>query len=242
MLQNESSLNEVEFPGIKTKVDNFYTGKMNTSDYIEIVPNKMFDVCELCGILSPDAEHYKSKHLDISGLLKCCLCLDETNDMFSYWDLVRHVTSNHELMFRCKYCRIRCCFKCELNEHFNAKHSELFICIICQSSQVNLKTMENHVIIHFLYDIFNELEIIETENLKCLDANCGHISENKVNLRNHFKNHYGKLEFVCECCTFGSNNRTEVMVHMKRYHNETLESLRKKSLKRKLETIIDLSM
>ena len=219
MFQNVDLLTHVDVPEIKTKIDNFCTGKINISDYIKSVPNKIFDICELCGKMFPDTEHYMNSHFDVSGLIKCCLCLDEKNNKFIYSDIICHINSVHKLMYKCKFCIVKRSDLCELKKHFDSKHSRLFICKICPITQMYLKKMETHVINHFLDDIFKYLVIVQTENLKCLDPKCGHISESLYRLRSHFANHYGKLEYVCEHCTFSSKNRKDVWDHMVKYHD-----------------------
>ena len=208
------------------KVNEFCHGEINIYDHVEIVHNKTFDICKFCGIFLPGTEHYKNNHFDVSGLLKCCLCLDEIRK-FNYSDLVHHLNSEHKNAFKCGFCPLKCSDYDLLKDHHSTKHSKIFYCNFCSSRNLNLKKMESHLAIHFIDDIFKDLEIKETKNLKCFDPACEHISESESDLKAHFKNHFGKREFSCEFCTFGSNNKSDLNVHVSNDHKIIFAKLRK---------------
>ena len=191
------------------KIEEFCTGKINIYDYVEIVPNKTFDICEYCGIFSPGTEHYKNNHFDISGLLRCCLCLYEIRK-FNYPDLIIHLRYKHGYAFRCGFCVFKRSDYCQLKDRHYTKHSSIFHCEMCKTSHLNFKRMERHLIDHFIDDIFKDLEIVANENLKCFDAVCEHISESIPDLKDH-----------------GSNDKNDVLDHIINDHSEIFGKFKK---------------
>ena len=189
----------------------------------------MFDICEYCGIFSPGTEHYKNNHFDISGLLRCCLCLDEIRK-FNHQDLIHHLRSKHKYAFRCGFCQLKRSDYCVLKDHHYTKHSKIFnckMCKTCETSYDSLKRMESHLIVHFIDDIFKDLEITRTENLLCFDDVCEHISKNIADLKAHFRKHYGKSKNNCDFCSYGSNVKNDVLDHVINDHREIFGKFKK---------------
>ena len=84
----------------------------------------------------------------------------------------------------------------------------------------SLANQENEIVLN----MSNVNQSNEIESEQCHAKNCEYISKNKIDYRNHMKNHCATTNFGLRCniCNYGANEESEIKIHILESHKKHL--------------------